>query len=118
MLKKQKIRRTQNAVMTSVDVLLFQEDKYFVAYCPALEVSSYGKSEQEAKLAFDEALDIFIQETEKKGSFEKALLKLGWSLRQVPHPSYIPPRTKLAGLSKLSYKKNTSRFKEKVALPL
>jgi predicted RNase H-like HicB family nuclease len=118
MQKKQKIRRTKNATVVNVDVLLFREDKYFVAYCPALEVSSYGETEEEAKSAFDEALDIFIEETEKRGSFEKALLKLGWSLRQVPQPSYIPPRKKLAELSKLRHKKTTNKFKEKVALPL
>ena len=118
MQKKQKIRKTKNATLVNVDVLLIKEGEYFVAYCPALEVSSYGKTEEEAKSGFDEAFEIFIHETEKRGSFEKALLKLGWSLKQLPVPSYIPPTKKRTAVSRPGRQKLADRFKERVALPL
>ena len=118
MRKRQTIRKTKNAILVDVEILLIKEGKYFVAYCPALGVSSYGDSEKEAKTGFEEALNIFIDETERKGSFEKALLKMGWSLKQLPVPSYIPPRKKISTLSKFRYNKSTERFKESVALPL
>ena len=118
MQRKQTIRKTKDSILVKVDLMLVQEDKYYVAYCPSLQVSSYGHTAKEARSGFEEALHIFIDETEKKGSFEKALLKMGWSLKQVPLPSYIPPKQKILPLSKFKYKNSAVKFKESVALPL
>ena len=59
MMKKQIIQKTAKSVEVQVDVVLIKEGKFFVALCPSLTVSSYGHTEQEAKIAFDEALHIF-----------------------------------------------------------
>jgi hypothetical protein len=72
-----------------VDVLFLKEGKYVVAYAPALELSSYGRNEQTARKAFDEAVGIFLEETERKGTLERVLLKLGWTLCR---NRYEPPR--------------------------
>ena len=76
------------SIHASVEVVLVKEGKQFVAYCPALELSSYGDTEAEAHAAFDEAMEIFISETTQKGSLEKFLLRLGWTLRK---QDYTPP---------------------------
>ncbi len=71
-----------------VGVVFVREGDYIVAYCPALELSAYGKTEAEAKKAFEETLEIFIQEITRKGSLDRVLRKLGW----VPYmQSYQPP---------------------------
>ena len=72
-----------------VDILFLKEGKYVVAYAPALELSSYGRNEQTARKAFDEAVSIFLEETERKGTLERVLLKLGWTLSR---NRYEPPR--------------------------
>jgi hypothetical protein len=72
-----------------VDVLFLQEGKYVVAYAPALELSSYGRSAPAAKRAFEEAVGIFLDATERKGTLERVLLKLGWTLSR---NRYEPPR--------------------------
>jgi predicted RNase H-like HicB family nuclease len=77
------------AISVGVDVLFLKEGDYVVAYAPALELSSYGKTEQSAKKAFGEAMDIFLEETERKGTLERVLLKLGWTLSR---NRYDPPR--------------------------
>ncbi len=74
-----------------VPVMFFREGDHMVAYCPALELSSYGKTEEKAKKAFEQAVNIFFEETERKGTLEKVLLSLGWSLRQKPSCRYEPP---------------------------
>ena len=58
-----------------VDILFLKEGKYVVAYAPALELSSYGRNEQTARKAFDEAVSIFLEETERKGTLERVLLR-------------------------------------------
>lgn len=99
----------------SVGVAFVREEDYVVAYCPALELSAYGKNEQSAKKAFEEALKIFLEETTKKGTLAKVLTKLGW--RKSIH-TYEPPDLpydKLWGL----FKNNSglSVRKEPVRLP-
>ncbi len=76
-------------IVLNVAVLLIKEGECIVAYCPALELSSYGKTEEEAKEYFKDALDIFIKDTVEKGTLEKNLLKFGWMLRST---DYEPPR--------------------------
>ena len=64
-----------------VDILFLKEGKYVVAYAPALELSSYGRSAQAARRAFGEAVGIFLDATERKGTLERVLLKLGFRRR-------------------------------------
>lgn len=75
----------------NVPVIFVQEGEYIVAYCPALDLSSYGLSERDAKDSFDAALKIFLDETEKKGTLERILLDLGWTLRHRPSYQYRLP---------------------------
>jgi len=62
----------------SLPVSVLREGKRFVAYTPALDLSTSGKSYEEAKRRFGEAVEIFFEETLKKGTFEEALRDLGW----------------------------------------
>ena len=59
-------------------VSIFREGKTYVAFSPALDISTVGKSATEAKKNFDELVRIFFEETEKHGTTNDALLSLGW----------------------------------------
>lgn len=100
----------------NVHVLMIQEDDCLVVYCPALDLSSYGQTEDEAKNAFEEALEIFIEETERKGTLEKVLLDLGWTLRQKPSFQYQPPEFPLEESFAL-LKKAVKVFEETMPIP-
>ena len=80
-------------ISVGLEVVFYEEGDYMVAYCPALDLSSFGKDENDAKNSFVDALDIFIEETHKRGTLEKILLDLGWSLRKKPSADYKPPMT-------------------------
>jgi predicted RNase H-like HicB family nuclease len=110
------ITKNRDHISVGVSVLILKENNLFVAYCPALELSSYGKTKKEAKENFYDALKIFIEETHKKGTLEKVLLSLGWTLKQKPQISYKPPELtkKISKLSNLI----TSDFTEQVQLPV
>ncbi len=116
-MKKQAIKKSIKSVEVQVDVVLIKEGEFFVALCPSLNISTYGDSEQDAKKSFDEALHIFIEETDKKGNLEKELLKFGWTLQQQPEAFYKPPRLSVFPNAE-AYKKSKLKFKEKIALPL
>jgi hypothetical protein len=78
-------------ISLKVRILFRKESDFYVAYCPALELSGYGYNKSDAKKSFSENLDIFLEEVNEKGTLDKVLLNLGWSLRKKPQPKFIPP---------------------------
>ena len=52
------------------DVIVFEEDKIYVAYCPELDVSSCGDTAERAKEMLKTAVRLFIEEAEKMGTLE------------------------------------------------
>jgi predicted RNase H-like HicB family nuclease len=104
-----------STVEAFVEVQLIKDGDYIVSYCPALELSSFGKDEEDAKEGFEEALSIFIDELHKRGTLEKVLLNLGWGLRKLPVASFVPPEQKYLKAHPLSVKKS---FNEKVLIPV
>jgi hypothetical protein len=107
--KENSIKTTANTLTIRLYVEMIKEGEYFVAHCPALELSSYGKDEGTAKKRFGEELEIFFEETLQKGTLEKYLLKMGWTLRKRPVPEYTPPENNT---------KVPSSFIEDVVIPV
>ena len=100
-----------------VEVLLVLDDDtgQYVAYCPALELSSYGDTEAEAEAAFEEFLQFFIQDTAERGTLDRLLLSLGWRLVKKPLAVYEPPRLPVELLNRPA---RSSRIRtEQVMLP-
>lgn len=69
-------------------VTIFREDKYFIAYTPALDLSTSAESFEEVKKRFTEVVRIFIDELSEKGTVDKVLSELGW--RKVQR-QWVPP---------------------------
>jgi len=59
-------------------VSIIKEGKKYIAYTPALDLSTSGKSYGEAKRRFEEIVKIFFEELIKKGTLEEVLRDLGW----------------------------------------
>ncbi len=111
------IEKGSDKIIIQINVLFTQEDdNTYIAYCPVLELSSYGDNIEDAKEAFNEALTIFIKETTRKGTLEKELLSLGWTLRKKPEPEYHPPPLKK--LYRQLLKSGASRITEQMAVPV
>ena len=81
---------TQNACRIPVQYI--QEDKYVVAICPILDVSSYGKNFQEAKANFESALNAFFKETSEHRTLDEVLKEHGWQKVDIKkRPHWNPP---------------------------
>ena len=59
-------------------VSILREGKKYVAYTPALDLSTSGVSYEEVKKRFSEIVNIFFEELIKKGTLEGVLRDLGW----------------------------------------
>ena len=69
-------------------ISILKEGKKYVAYTPALDLSTSGKSYEEAKKRFEEIVIIFFEELIKKGALEEVLRDLGWKRIQA---NWNPP---------------------------
>ncbi|MFH1226029.1 MAG: hypothetical protein V1684_01955, partial [bacterium] len=59
-------------------VSILREGERFVAYTPALDLSTSGQSYEEVKKRFSEIVNIFFEELIKKNTIEEVLQDLGW----------------------------------------
>lgn len=66
------------SIEAKIPVLFFQEGKKVVAYSPALDLSSCGDTEQQARKRFGEAALIFLSEIHKMGTLKEVLEECGW----------------------------------------
>ncbi len=73
----------------SLPVTIFREGESFVAYTPALDLSSTGKTEQEARRMFAEAVETFFEELLEMGTLESVLGDLGWTKNK---DEFEPPK--------------------------
>jgi len=62
----------------NLPVSILREGKKFIAYTPALDLSTSGNSYKEAKKRFAEIVNIFFEELIKKGTLDEVLRDLGW----------------------------------------
>jgi len=71
-----------------IPVLFFKEGKKVIAYTPALDLSTFGKTLVEAQKRFNEVVTIFFEEIIKMGTIEDVLLECGWEKKR---NEYLPP---------------------------
>ncbi len=73
----------------SLPVVITKQGKRFVAYTPALDISTSGKSEKEVKMRFEEMASIFFEEIVEAGTIKDVLSELGWKKEQ---KKWAPPQ--------------------------
>ncbi|OGH21228.1 MAG: hypothetical protein A2958_01870 [Candidatus Levybacteria bacterium RIFCSPLOWO2_01_FULL_38_13] len=65
------------------------KDAPFVAYTPELDVASCGPTEDKARQNLHEAIEIVLEEAERKGRLKELLEELGFQKKK---GRLIPPR--------------------------
>ena len=68
---------------------ILKQGKRFIAYSPALDLSTSGKSQQEVKKRFMEAALLFLEELDRTGTMHNVLKELGW---QQVRRQWTPPQ--------------------------
>ena len=63
-------------------IQIFKESRMFVAYARELDVSSCGYSKQKALKNLKEAVRLFLEEAEKKGSLGEILEEAGYTKKR------------------------------------
>ena len=77
-------------ISVSLPVQFIKEGNVFVAYCPALDISTQGDTFEEAQKMFDELVRVYIAELIKMGTLEEVLLSCGW-VKEPTKKTWKPP---------------------------
>lgn len=78
-------------IQVDVQIFMIKKGDFYVAYAPALELSAYGPTIEEAQKDFEQVLRIFLEETTEAHTLTDVLLDLGWKLQRKPVAKYTPP---------------------------
>jgi transcriptional regulator with XRE-family HTH domain len=75
----------------SVPVMYMRQADGFVAYTPALDLSTCGDTCEEAQTMFAEAVTIFFRELAEMGTLDEVLAECGWQKVSRPTERWVPP---------------------------
>jgi hypothetical protein len=78
-------------IKVKLAVILFNEDNVTIEYCPALDISGYGQSEQEAHESFSFSLAEYFLYTTHKKTLREDLVTRGWKLHRSKSKPMTPP---------------------------
>lgn len=78
----------KNITQFNLPVSILKEGNKFVAYTPALDLSTYGETFKAAQANFMEAVVLFFEELNEMGTGEQVLSDLGWEKQD---ETFSPP---------------------------
>lgn len=79
--------------LLKLTVNFIKEGKQVIAYAPALDISTVGKTEKQAKERFQELVMIFLKDITERNVKDEVLTELGWkkvTVRNQPS-QWVPP---------------------------
>ena len=62
----------------NLGVYIFKEGDVYISYCPALDISGYGKDEEEANNSFGEVMRQHVMYCVENGTLAEDLHNHGW----------------------------------------
>jgi sulfur transfer complex TusBCD TusB component (DsrH family) len=87
------VKKGNRYVVVQLEVLVFQELDSYLAYCPALNLSTYGDSLNDAKDAFEDVLKCYLEDSAKMGTLDEDLKAHGWTTNfSINKPTVTPPK--------------------------
>lgn len=119
-------KNAEGNVKANIVLFIFTEEDNFIVYSPHLEVTGYGKSEEEAMQSFNHCLGVFLDYTVNKKTLHKELATLGWVLvkgiaknpKKISAPSVTDLLKNNTSLGQLLNKQNIRTFQKEVSIPV
>ena len=81
-------------IEASLSLRIKHEDDCYIAYCPELELSSYGCTIEEAQKNINEVVTIFFADIIRRDTVDEVLTECGWSKVESDEeniPKWVPP---------------------------
>jgi hypothetical protein len=110
-----------NMISFNLDMYLFREGESYIVYNPALDMSAYGDTEEDAKKSFESILESSIKYSLNKNTFKEDLLNHGWEIKslkqkKIKSPSIEELLEKNECLRDIINNKEYTRYKKDVCI--
>ncbi len=89
------IKIFNNKVKAHLLTVIFKADSDWVAYIPALELTTQGNSPEDAKRMLKEMVEIYFEEVLASKTIFEDLSRLGWQLEPYKKKKYILPKVEI-----------------------
>jgi len=84
-------KSANSTIELTIPLIVFQQDNTYIAYCPALDLSGYGNTENEAYESFNVVMGEYFLYTTRKKTLADDLRKRGWIVRNNKTKPMRPP---------------------------
>ncbi|MDL2299235.1 hypothetical protein LJC21_00825 [Bacteroides sp. OttesenSCG-928-E20] len=74
-----------------LDMYVFKEGNSFIVYSPALDMSAYGNTSEEAQKAFEDIIESSFKYSLNKNTFKEDLQKHGWKITSLKQKKIKAP---------------------------
>ncbi len=85
------IKIKNGEITLNLTLIGYKDEGVFVVYAPALDMYAYGDDKDEAFLAFDESIHLYIDHVMEEDTLEKDLTRLGWKKHTYFKKRFNPP---------------------------
>ena len=113
-------RDRRNWINVKLSLIEFEEEGLHFVYSPALDLTGYGKTEEEAKKSYNLAMEEFLKYTSSKETTLQILEQLGWTVsnkKKVTAPSLSALIQSRSYLEEIFSEKKFRKSDENVAIP-
>ena len=110
----------KHSVNVKLSLIEFEEDGFFFVYSPALDLTGYGKTHEEARDSYNVAMEEFIKYTTNKKTIAEVLANLGWNVskkKRISAPSLSELLQSRVYLEEIFTEKQFRKTDEEVNIP-
>jgi len=117
-----KLNYKDKSVNVSLSMYLFKEGESYIVYCPALDLSAYGNSEEHAKKSFEDIFSMTIEYMLNKNTMKNDLINHGWQIkslkqRKINAPSFDTMLKINESFREILETKEYTKYKQPVKIP-
>jgi hypothetical protein len=103
-------QNSNNKILVKLSLIFFEEDDNKVVFCPALDLSGYGKTEQAAIESFKTTVDEYFHYTSNKKSLYSDLEAHGWTIPKHKKQQITPPEMSTLLVSNIEFSRVFNHF--------
>jgi len=110
------------SVNVNLGMYLFKEGESYIVYCPALDLSAYGDSEEQAKESFTDVFEITIKYMLDENTMKEDLINHGWQIeslkqKKIKAPSFETMLKNNESFREILKEKEYTTYKQHVGIP-
>lgn len=111
-----------STIHAKLEMYIFKEEETYIVYCPALDLSAYGESEEEAKKAFEKTFEIHFTYCINKKTLYEDLKQHGWTVKskkqkKIKAPSFDKMLQTNDAFRDIARNKDYTKYSKEIGIP-